>query len=79
MSSAALPTPSLEAVYYATPIPSGLVSLTMLGIVFDRLHFPDVWLPESGYDPEATAAEAKRIEALPYLDLTIPPHWKKKG
>ena len=29
--------------------------------------------------PPPLAAWKARIEALPYLDLTIPPHWKQKG
>jgi hypothetical protein len=28
--------------------------------------------------PPPLAAWKARIEALPYLDLTIPPHWKQK-
>lgn len=60
--------PSLEAVYYGSPIPRGLGSLTLLGLVFDRLHFPNVHLPVDGYDVAAVAAEAERIEKLNLRD-----------
>lgn len=60
--------PGLEAVYYGSPIPQGLGSLTLLGLVFDRLHFPNVRLPVEGYDVEAVAAEAERIERLGLRD-----------
>jgi hypothetical protein len=56
--------PELDAVYYGSPIPRGLPSLTLLGLVFDRIHFPNVHLPTDGYDLEAVAAEAERIERL---------------
>ena len=62
------PPPLFEAVYYASPIPSGIVSLTSLAIVFDRLHFPNVYLPTTGYDPADAAKEARRIEGLQRTD-----------
>lgn len=62
--NAGTPEPTLEAVYYEGPMPRDLGILTSLAIVFDRLHFPNVNLPEDGYDVEATAAEATRIESL---------------
>lgn len=57
--------PTLEAVYYATPIPSSALALTHMALVFDRLFFPHVHLPKDGYDPEWVAAEIARIDALP--------------
>lgn len=32
----------LEVVYYASPIPHNLTLLTFLGLVFDRVYFPNV-------------------------------------
>lgn len=57
--------PILEAVYYATPIPQSALSLTHMALVFDRVHFPHVYFPLDGYDPEWVDAEAARIAALP--------------
>lgn len=54
----------LEAVYYASPIPASKVSLTFLAVVFDQIHFPDVYLPIDGYDTKEVLKEANRIEAL---------------
>jgi hypothetical protein len=55
----------MEAVYYATPAPTSLRALTLLGLVFDRLIFPDVYVPDGGIDLDATAKEFERICALP--------------
>jgi hypothetical protein len=60
--------PTLEAVYYGSPIPRNLSSLTLLGLVFDRIHFPNVHLPIDGYDVDAVAKEAARIEGLGLRD-----------
>ena len=57
--------PILEAVYYATPIPSSALALTHMALVFDRIYFPHVHLPLDGYDPEWVDAEIARIAALP--------------
>ena len=57
-------TPKLEAVYYSWPIPQSLQSLTFMGLVFDRLHFPHVQLPVTGYDPSALQAEILRLESV---------------
>lgn len=81
----AVAVPALEAVYYGSPIPASLASLTLLAIVFDRLYFPQVRLPVEGYDLAAVAVEAKRIEALGSKDyetavligaLRVLPHLK---
>jgi hypothetical protein len=60
--------PALEAVYYGSPIPASLASLTSLAIVFDRIYFPYVRLPVDGYDLDEVAAEADRIEAVGHKD-----------
>jgi hypothetical protein len=49
-------------VYYGSPIPLSKSSLTLLAVVFDRLHFPNVELPATGFDPAAVAQEAERFE-----------------
>lgn len=54
----------LDAVYYSAPIPRTLSGLTALGFVFDRLHFPGVYLPKGDYDRKAWALEIDRIAAL---------------
>ena len=51
----------LEAVYYGTPVPRSLGALTSLGFVFDRVHFPGVYLPRGDYDRAAWQAEIERI------------------
>lgn len=55
---------TLEVVYYAAPVPRNRHSLTFLGLVFDKIHFPNVYLPGDGFDPEAVKAEAERIASL---------------
>ena len=60
----ALETPTLEVVYYSSPIPSGPAALTLMGLIFDKIHFPNVYLPTSGFDPEAVRKEADRIASL---------------
>jgi len=54
----------LEAVYYPHVIPSGVESLTLMGLVFDRIHFPGVYIPKEGYDTKALIKEIQRIEKL---------------
>jgi hypothetical protein len=54
-----------EAVYYSGPAPRSQYSFTLLALVFDRIHFPGVYVPTSGVDLEATAKELQRLRALP--------------
>ena len=56
---------ALEAVYYSAPIPRDLATLTVLGTVFDKVHFPGVYLPKDGFDEAALDREIERLEALP--------------
>src|SRR5207248_2668876 len=58
-------TTQMDAVYYSAPAPTSLRALTLLGLVFDRLIFPDVYVPDGEIDLEATAKEFERIRALP--------------
>lgn len=60
--------PTLEAVYYGSPIPRGKAQLTALALVFDRIHFPNVSLPFEDVDLEAVKAEVSRIEAAKLPD-----------
>jgi hypothetical protein len=55
---------SLEAIYYSAPIPRNLAALTTLGLVFDKLHFPGVYLPKDGFSQADLDAEIKRIADL---------------
>ncbi|BBD97116.1 hypothetical protein SAMIE_1006170 [Sphingobium amiense] len=55
----------LEAVYYSAPAPRSLASIVALGLVFDRVHFPGVYVPQGDYDRDAWKAEIDRIAALP--------------
>ena len=55
----------MEAVYYSAPAPRSLRALTLLGLVFDRLIFPTVYVPDGDVDLDATAKELERIRGLP--------------
>ncbi|MQR02578.1 hypothetical protein [Glaciimonas soli] len=61
-------TMKLEAVYYGSAIPANKASLTFLAVVFDRIHFPDVYLPVDGFDSKDVLKEANRIEAYGFTD-----------
>lgn len=53
-----------EAVFYPEPVPSSLRTLAVLALVFDRVHFPGVYIAEDA-DRSGTAAELDRIAKLP--------------
>jgi hypothetical protein len=57
----------LEVVYYTGQLPHNLSILTFLGLIFDRVHFPHVYIPVDGFDPEWVDAEITRLEALPAM------------
>lgn len=57
-----------EVVFYGEPVPSSLQTLTLLALVFDRVHFPGVYIG-GGADPEAAIAEAQRIMELGKSDV----------
>jgi hypothetical protein len=40
---------TLEAVYYPHAIPQSRAALTVLALVYDRIHLPGVYLPEQGF------------------------------
>src|SRR6266566_286066 len=52
---------NLEAVHYASPIPANAAVLTMLGLVFDKVYFPGVYLPRDGFDQAELDKEIKRL------------------
>jgi hypothetical protein len=64
MGTAAQSLEAFEAVYYSQQVPSFPESLTFLGLVFDRLIFPGVYLPTSPFDEEVLNGEIKRIRSL---------------
>jgi hypothetical protein len=55
---------SLEVTYYASPIPQNMAVLTILGAVFDKVHFPGVVMPVAGFDQAELDKEIARIEGL---------------
>lgn len=57
-------TDSFEVVYYSHPTPNGLPILTLMGLLFDRVHFPGVYIPRD-FDPDLVSREIERLEALP--------------
>lgn len=54
----------LEAVYYSSPVIRSLEALTVLGLVFDRIHLPFVSLPDDGFTIDDLEARAKGLIAL---------------
>lgn len=54
-----------EVVYYSAPVPNSLAALTMLSFVFDRIHFPAVYVPTAGViDLAETRKERLRLMQL---------------
>jgi hypothetical protein len=56
---------TLDAIYYSAPIPRNAAVLTIMGAVFDKLYFPDVYMPNGGYDEKELQKEIDRLRALP--------------
>ncbi|MEW6450326.1 MAG: hypothetical protein AB1490_06745 [Pseudomonadota bacterium] len=54
-----------ECVYYGAPIPRNPGLLTVLCLVFDKVHFPGAYLPMGGYDKTALQQEIDRLGTLP--------------
>lgn len=52
---------TFNAVFYSEPVPSSLETLTLLALVFDRVYFPGVFIPECGVDEAETKKEIQRI------------------
>jgi hypothetical protein len=60
---------SFEAVHYSRQVPRSSGSLTLLALVFDRIHFPGVYMPTVDIDEEATMREIERILSLGPLQI----------
>ncbi len=58
----------LEVVFYSGAAPTRLTTMTLLGLLFDRVHFPNVRVPQSGFDPEWVATEIHRISEVGHKD-----------
>jgi hypothetical protein len=54
----------LECVYYPGPVPCNSAVLTVLCLVFDKIHFPGAYLPKGDYDKELLRQEIARLEAI---------------
>lgn len=55
----------LEVVYYSHPVPRNPAVLTVLGLIFDRIHFPGVTMPPNDFDEKVVTDEIRRIASLP--------------
>jgi hypothetical protein len=55
---------SFDAIYYSAPIPRDSAVLTVLGVVFDHLIFPDVYLPKDGFDQSELDKEIERLKGF---------------
>jgi hypothetical protein len=54
---------SLEATYYASPIPQSMAVLTILGAVFDKVYFPGVVMPVTGFDQPSSIRRSRVSKA----------------
>lgn len=60
----------LEAVYYPSQVPISPGSLTLLGFLFDRVHFPGVCMPPpEAVDDKWLKEEIRRIVSLGFKDI----------
>lgn len=55
---------SFDIVYYSQPVPPSLKVLTFLSCLFDKIHFPGVFIPDEGFDVEDTRKEIDRLSKL---------------
>jgi hypothetical protein len=55
----------MEGIYYSNVVPRGPAILTLMGLVFDKVHFTGAYLPTSGFDMKELEKEIARIEAVP--------------
>lgn len=58
----------LEVVFYSGAAPTRLTTMTLLGLIFDRVHFPNVRVPLTGFDPDWVAADIRRIAEVGHKD-----------
>jgi len=61
----------LEIVYYSSSFPESLEIMTFLGLVFDRIHFPNVYIPTEGFDKEEVINEVNRLSAIEQRDRDL--------
>ncbi len=54
----------LEAIYYSNQVPTSYAALSFLGLVFDKIYFPGVYLPSEGFDEKETIKEIERIASF---------------
>lgn len=45
--------------------------MTFLGLVFDRVHFPNVYIPTDGFDEEEVVKEINRLSAIEQRDRNL--------
>jgi hypothetical protein len=55
----------MEGIYYSHIVPRDTAILTLLGLIFDKVHFPGAYLPITGFDLKDLDKEINRLEALP--------------
>jgi hypothetical protein len=60
---------SFDVVYYSQPVPPSLKVLTLMSCVFDRIHFPGVYIPDGGFDIKETQKEIDRLSKLKIRDM----------
>jgi len=53
-----------SCVYYSQQYPRSLRVLTLIGLIFDKVYFPGVWIPNKNIDEKSVAEEANRIQQL---------------
>lgn len=54
-----------EVVHYSAPVPNSMAALTMMSFIFDRIHFPAVYVPAKGViDVAETRKERLRLMQL---------------
>lgn len=64
-------TDKLEVVYYSSPVPESAAILTYLGLVFDRVHFPNVYIPSEGFDRDEVTEELRRLLSIEKKDRNL--------
>lgn len=58
----------LEAVYYSSPFPRSFEALTLMGLVFDRVHLPYVSIPNDGFALEEVLQRQEKLVEIAKSD-----------
>jgi hypothetical protein len=58
----------LEAVYYSAPFPRSFEALTLMGLVFDRIHLPYVSVPREGFEVSDVVARQEKLNDIAAAD-----------